>query len=307
MSFLTGVLVFGAAVFCFLVNLCYLAVEKDVRILRAYLVLKHSQEFSPPRIQDAIGTLGALLEVDARKGGRPILLEDDYALIRLQPELPEPARTQLAELLARKTGQSTGWKSVYFEGLPVARSPLYMPELELSLLYYAWVIEIATLIFLSQSLRRPHVQEYLHGLMCRPVWFLPVTTVVLAIPLWRWAAFAFSRPDAGLAALTAMVALGLSGVLFLGVRSRLTPQRMNDLGFYILISSLFVQLLTMMGDPDLVYPLFSSPEMQGVRYVTWFILLCLPLNVLEKWYRTPRGVKEAGAGHDIRLTGGSSG
>ena len=81
--------------------------------------------------------------------------------------------------------------------------------------------------------------------------------------------------------------LSLCGALvwFRTLRRELTPAKMNEMGFHLLISSLFVQLLTVMGDPDVVYGVFAAERMVGVRYATWFILLCVPGLLVEKLFR----------------------
>lgn len=300
LDFLVGMLVFGATVFALLLNLCYLAVERDVEILRAYLVITHAQDVQPEQIGQAIDVLSRNLRSDVRWGGRPVLCEDDYALIQLQPTLPEPHRKAAAELLARKTGEDSGWKGLFLRDLPLARSPLFMPDLELSLLYYTWVIEIAMLVFLSQSLRKSHVRRFLYDWFRRPGCFLPLVTLLVMVPLWRGVCLVHEREVGWAVGLVTLAgAVLLAALLFVPARARMTEETMNELGFYILISSLFVQLLAMMGDPDLVYPLFASPEIQAVRYVTWFILVCLPLSILEKWYRGRGGVRVVSEGEDL--------
>lgn len=286
MGFVIGVLVSGAVIFAVLFNLCYLAVEYDVRLQRAYLLLSHAEHLSPEKVSEALQTLDELLPEDVRHGGRPVLCEGDGELIALYPKLPEADRGLAAELLARKMGQDGDWETVYVEQLPTARSPFQMPFLELSMLYYGWIIEIATLIFLSQSLQKPHVQEALYRAILKPGYFLPLCTPLLFVPVWTWANLLYPR-SVGWWACAGIVMLSLCGALvwFRTLRRELTPAKMNEMGFHLLISSLFVQLLTVMGDPDVVYGVFAAERMVGVRYATWFILLCVPGLLVEKLFR----------------------
>lgn len=285
-EFVVAVLVFGAAIFSVLLNLCFLAVENDLALKRAYLILSHSEHMSPGEVYGAIEVLGEHLVEDVRQGGRPVLCEEDLALIELYPKLPQEQQAFLAELLARKTGVDSHWKELYFTQLPRSRSPFRMPFLELNLLYYGWMIEIATIIFLSQSLRKPHVQESLYHTIRKPQYFLPVVSLLLFVPAWHWATLLYPRQTGtGIFLLVSLACLLGAFVLFKVAQVRLTANKMNELGFHLLISSLFVQLLTVMGDPDVVYSVFTAPRMQSLRYVSWFIILCYPGLLFEKWYR----------------------
>ena len=291
-DFVVGVLTFGAATFAVLFNLVFLAVQNDVRLQRAYLVVGHPQQATPVQVEQALQTLGGLLREDARQGGRPILCEQDADLIALYPVVQGTTRATLEELMARKTGRTSGWHELYLEKLPTARSPFSMPFLELNLLYYGWVIEVGTIIFLSQSLRKPHVQVALHRATRNPAYFLPLVCLALFIPAWHAVTLVSPRGSSPhTAALVAIGSLMLAALCFQVARVQLTAAKMNELGFHLLISSLFVQLLTAMGDSDVVYTLFSAPYMQQVRYVTWFILLCYPCLLLERWYRGSRGLR----------------
>lgn len=292
-GFVMGVLVSGAMIFAVLFNLCYLAVEYDVRLQRAYLALAHAERLEPAQISQAIRTLDELLPEDVRGGGRPVLCESDIALIDLYPKLSGADRQLLGELLSRKTGSDSDWEMIYLEKLPTARSPFQMPFLELSMLYYGWVIEIATLIFLSQSLQKPHVQEFLYRAVLKPWYFLPLSTPLLFVPIWTWANLIYPRAVGWWAcAGLVLLSLAMAVLWYRTLRRRLTPAKMNEMGFHLLISSLFVQLLTVMGDPDVVYSVFAAERMTPVRYGTWFILLCIPGLLLEKLIKASREEKE---------------
>lgn len=292
-GFVMGVLVSGAMIFAILFNLCFLAVEYDVRLQRAYLWLSHAERLTPAQVTEAIRTLDELLPEDVRTGGRPVLCESDIALIDLYPKLQGPDQQLLGELLSRKTGRVQGWEMVYLEQLPTARSPFQMPFLELSMLYYGWVIEIATLIFLSQSLQKPHVQEALYRAALKPWYFLPLCTPLLFVPVWTWANLIFPRALGWWACTGLVVAsLGGAGIWFRTIRRELTPAKMNEMGFHLLISSLFIQLLTVMGDADVVYTVFAAERMRLVRFGTWFILLCIPGLLLEKMLKASRRAPE---------------
>jgi len=292
-EFVTGVLVFGACVFSVLVNLCYLAVGNDIALKRAYLVVSHTDRFSQKRVEEAVQTINDLLEEDARQGGRPILCEDDAALIALHAKLQGESQQLLGELLARKTGVDSDWEGVFLESLPSARSPFRMPFLELMLMYYGWVIELATIIFLSQSLRKPHVQAKLYETIRKPVVFFPVIAFMLYVPAWQWSSLVYPRASNSLvASLVLALCLVATWLLWRVALLTLNPQKMNELGFHFLISSLFVQLLTVMGDPDIVYVVFSAPRMHGLRYLTWFILLCYPGLLFDKWYNASRALRQ---------------
>ena len=290
MAFVVNVLVFGAAIFAVLFNLCYLAVQNDLRLQRAYLVIAHSKGRSAGEVESAIRALDQMLAEDARDGGRPILCEQDYDLIQLYPSLKGAPKEMLAELLARKTGRDSGWEELYIEHLPTSRSPFQMPFLELNLLYYGWLIEIATIIFLSQSLRKPHVQESLYRATMNPLYFLPVVTLLLFVPAWNWVSLLYPRnAGQGAAVLVAFCCLLGAWLGFKVARVQLSSAKMNEMGFHLLISSLFVQLLTVMGDLDVAYTVFSAQRMDTLRYVTWFIMLCYPGLLLQKWYQGTRG------------------
>lgn len=293
MEFVTSVLVFGACVFSVLVNLCFLAVANDLALKRAYLKISNPEAVSRSELEEALKTIDALLYEDTREGGRPVLCEDDLALIELQAKTEGSTKALIEELLARKTGVDKNWKDVYLEHLPASRSPFRMPFLELILLYYGWVIEIATIIFLSQSLRKPHVQDALYDAVRRPVYFLPTVCLMLYVPAWHWATLSYPK-SAGipLALAITLGCLSMAWLLLKVARVTLDPNRMNEFGFHLLISSLFVQLLTVMGDPDVVYVVFTAPDMRYLKYATWFIILCYPGLLLEKWYRATRKTEE---------------
>jgi hypothetical protein len=290
LEFVMGVLVFGAAIFSVLFNLIYLAVENDLKLKEAYLVLEHADRVAPNQIDQALRTLDNLLREDVRTSGRPVLCEEDEALIDLYPKLDGKQKELAAELLARKTGQESQWKEFFIRKLPTSRTPFRMPFLELNLMYYGWVIEIATIVFLSQSLRKPHVQTVLFRQVLKPYLFLPVTSLLLYVPAWHWATLVYPR-TAGWPA-SALAAVGcflLAALMYKVALVQLTESKMNELGFHLLISSIFVQLLTAMGDPDVVYQVFSAARMEPLRYASWFIILCYPGLLIEKWYK---GLKE---------------
>jgi hypothetical protein len=286
LEFVMGVLVFGAAIFSVLFNLIYLAVENDLQLKEAYLVIGHAEQFSSSEIGQALQTLDSLLQEDVTKDGRPVLCEEDEALIELYPKLEAPEKELAAKLLLRKTGQEAGWKDIFIRKLPTSRSPFRMPFLELNLMYYGWVIEIGTIVFLSQSLRKPHVQTELFRQVLKPYVFLPVTGLLLYVPAWHWATLVYPRtagwPASVLAGLGCFL---LAALMYKVALVQLTESKMNELGFHLLISSIFIQLLTAMGDPDVVYQVFSEARMEPLRYVSWFIILCYPGLLLEKWYR----------------------
>ena len=285
-EFVVGVLVFGAAIFSVLLNLCFLAVENDLALKRAYLIISNTEHMTAGEIHQAIEIIDQHLVEDVRQGGRPVLCEEDLDLIELYTKLPEEQQTILATLLARKTGVTSHWKQLYFTHLPSSRSPFRMPFLQLNLLYYGWMIEIATIIFLSQSLRKSHVQESLYHTIRKAKYFLPVVSLLLFVPAWHWATLLYPRTaGTGIFLLVGLACLLGAFVLFKVAQVRLSPNKMNELGFHLLISSLFVQLLTVMGDPDVVYGVFTAPRMQSLRYISWFIILCYPGLLFEKWYR----------------------
>ena len=290
MDFVVGVLVFGAVVFAVLFNLCFLAVQNDVAVKRAYLVVSHPELSTPAQLEQALTQLTELLLDDVRDGGRPVLCEEDEALFALAPHLKKSGQEQLKKLLELKTGKKEGWAKLYLEKLPSARSPFRMPFLELSLLYYSWVIEVATIIFLSQSLRKPHVQESIYEALIKRRYFLPFVSLLLVVPGWHLATLLYPRL-AGLKTgiFIVVLSLGLAAVMHKVVKIMMTPQKMNELGFHLLISSLFIQLLTVMGDPDVVYSVFGAYKMVPLRYLSWFIIACYPLMLAEKYYKFTRG------------------
>lgn len=290
-DFVIGMLVFGASVFSVLINLCFLAVENDLNLKRAYLVVAHADEMQATKVTWALEEIDRLLTEDARDGGRPILCEEDADLIALYDKLEGAQKAKLGELLARKTGTTNHWKELYLEALPSSRSPYRMPSLELSLMYYGWVIEVGTIIFLSQSLRKKHVQDYLYTTIRKPQVFLPTVTLLLFVPAWHWAILLYPRSSDFWIVLTAgTLCAAMAGLLYKVGKLIITPARMNEVGFHLLISSLFIQLLTAMGDPDVVYTVFSAPRMYPLRYLSWFIILCYPGLMLEKWYKATRSV-----------------
>ncbi|MCA9776827.1 MAG: hypothetical protein KC800_08930 [Candidatus Eremiobacteraeota bacterium] len=289
LEFVMGVLVFGAAIFSVLFNLIYLAVDNDLRLKEAYLVIAHHKQFTSEEVNAALHTLDDRLREDVREEGRPVLCDDDEALIELYETLEGEQKALAQELLARKTGLESGWDKFLIQKLPTSRAPYRMPFLELNLMYYGWIIEIATLIFLSQSLRKPHVQAVLFRQVLKPYIFLPLATLLLYIPAWHWATLVYPR-TAGWpgSIISGLGCLLLALLMFKVAKVQLTESKMNELGFHLLISSLFVQLLTAMGDPDVVYQVFSAPRMETLRYISWFIILCYPGLLLEKWYRGMR-------------------
>ena len=94
-DFVVGVLVFGAVVFAVLFNLCFLAVENDVAVKRAYLVVSHPELSTPAQLEEALTQLTELLLDDVRDGGRPVLCEEDEALFSLSPHLPPASAVPL--------------------------------------------------------------------------------------------------------------------------------------------------------------------------------------------------------------------
>lgn len=295
-EFVVGVLVFGASVFAFLMNLCFLAVGNDIELKKAYLVISQADSQSKQEVESAIAVIDKLLFEDVRTGGRPVLCEEDLELIELYPKLEGPSKQKLREVLARKTGLELGWKDCYLQNLPGARSPFRMPFLELSLMYYGWVIEIGTIIFLSQSLRKPHVQLSLYNTIRKPGYFIPGVTLLLFVPVWHWLTLLYAKEvGMGVAAVAALLCLVCAWLLFQVAKTTLTPNKMNEMGFHLLISSLFIQLLTVMGDPDVVYTVFSAPRMAPLRYLSWFIILCYPGLLMEKWLKARKEKAQSGS------------
>jgi len=289
LDFVVGMLVFGAFVFAVLFNLCVLAVANDILIKQAYLVLSHPESVTVGEMNTALETLDQLLLEDVRDGGRPVLCEEDEALLSLAPRLDERGRIRLTQLMERKTGEKEGWKALYLRELPSARSPFRMPFLELSLLYYSWIIEVATIIFLSQSLRKPHVQMALYRAVKLKRYFIPAVTALLVVPSWHFATLVAPRTAGAAVGLGILLACLVAAFLMhKSARLTLTPSKMNEVGFHLLISSLFIQLLTAMGDPDVVYTVFSAHKMRPLKYLSWFILICYPFMLLEKCYRLSR-------------------
>jgi hypothetical protein len=285
-GFVVGVLVSGAVIFSIFFNLCFLAVEYDLRLKRAYLVISNPQLAGPGALDQAILTLDQLLIEDVSPGGRPILCEEDLALLELYPTLKGESQRRLHDLLVRKTGVASDWPAFCLQHLPGARSPFQMPLLELSLLYYGWLIEIATIIFLSQSLRKPHVQQSLHRTVVNPRYFVPLTTLLLLVPAWNWASLVYPGDlPWGVIMLLAGASVLVAFLLHRALCPRLTPTKMNEMGFHLLIVSLFIQLLTVMGDPDVVYSVFSAQRMAPLRYLSWFILACYPVLLGQKWWQ----------------------
>ena len=110
------------------------------------------------------------------------------------------------------------------------------------------------------------------------------------VPGWHLATLLYPRL-AGLKTgiFIVVLSLGLAAVMHKVVKIMMTPQKMNELGFHLLISSLFIQLLTVMGDPDVVYSVFGAYKMVPLRYLSWFIIACYPLMLAEKYYKFTRG------------------
>lgn len=285
-DFVVGMLVFGAFVFAVLFNLCFLAVENDLIIKRAYLVLANPELVKRGDLDEAVENLNQLLLEDVRDGGRPVLCDEDEALLTVEKHLSPRGKEELKLLLERKVGKSENWKAIYLNKLPGARSPFRMPFLELSLLYYSWIIEVATIIFLSQSLRKAHVQMAMYNAVLKRKYFLPLVSSLLVVPGWHLATLLYPR-SAGflMGAGIFLLCVLLAYFMHKATRVTLTPGKLNEVGFHLLISSLFIQLLTAMGDPDVVYSVFSAHKMVPLRYLTWFIIVCYPLMLLEKVYR----------------------
>ena len=279
LDFLKDVVVFGAVIFCVLLQLIFTAVDRDLATRRAYEVISHGQ----------FHTSGEVLEA-VRELNDPRLFAEDAALFTLQgsPEV-EQARRQALE----RKGLTTE-KDLY-RRLPAEPTAWRVSQLALFLELYSWVVEITVLLALSQTLQRPHVRLFLYEKLRQARWFLPVTTLLLGGPLLRWASL-LSRPDQAAwpgQLMAGSLAILSALLLFWRLRSRLLPGQVTDLGIYILILSLFVKLAGILATPDTAYGFFASGPMQAVRPLSWFVLACGPLVLLEKWVRHARAAPEA--------------
>ena len=270
-EFLKDVVVFGAVIFCVLLQLLFTAVDHDLAKKRAYEVVSRADVYSAEEREQALRVLDD-----------PGLCPEDAVLFELQS--PEARR-----ILARKLGGQVTEKEL-LRRLPTAASPWRVNQLALFLHLYSWIVELTVLLALSQTLQRPQVRQWVFERLRQARWFLPVTATLLGGPLLRWADL-FRGPGQPAwpgQLLAAAVAVAAAVVLLWRVRSRLRPEQVTDLGVYILMMSLFVKLAAILASPDTVYGFFSTPQMSGVRLASWFILACGPLLLVEKWVRNAR-------------------
>ncbi len=273
----------GAVLFAYLLHLCFLAAERDLKLERAYTRLAHAQLYNLPELEIALGEVAETK--NTLHAGDAALLER----IRQGPLKVEALRLMRSKL---KTDliEPDQLERLYLEKLPAAESPLLLRRLERFLLLYAWVVELAVLACLSQTLRNRSVQCQLHELVLRPYTFVPAATGLLLILLERYLELLEYR---GLwtHALTVLIALGAAFVLYRRARLKLRPEQLPELGIYLLIASLFVQLVGILAGSDWALALFCQPHMHYVHWGCKLILLCFPLMLLEKAWESYRSTK----------------
>lgn len=296
LAFFKDSLVFGAVIFSYLLNLCFLAAAHDLRLEQAYQRLSHAQAFPPEMLARDLVTVRT-----ACPEGRRLLHPGDTALLDLARRAGPLQAPSLAALQLKLKGPGLTLlecERALAEGLPTAESPELLPRLQRFFLLYAWVVEILVLAALSQALRDPEVQRDLHTQMMRPGLFIPAVTVMLLAPLARYPELALAPGQDGpwAFALTGLVALLGGVVLHWRARSRLQPQQLPELGIYLLIVSLFVQLVAILAGAPWSLGLLNQPHMQLVRGLCHFILVCCPLMLLEKWWTSGRSQKPDACG-----------
>ena len=151
-----------------------------------------------------------------------------------------------------------------------------------------------SLVILSQTIRKRHVRAYVVQGLREARYFFPIAFVALLLPFWHAAALV---GDVNfdfwwlLAIVTGVTLLGTI-LLFFFARRVLQEDRLTELGLYVFISALFMQFIAIAGDPDEVYQVFSHPPVQYVRYASWFVLVAVPLIVLERTIKSRKGKTE---------------
>lgn len=280
MEFIKDLLIFGAFIFSVLFNMFYLAVERDYQLKDAYLVVQHWELVTQAEVLQALQVIKENIRVT---GERLLLCEEDFDLIKLERESSGQIQTAVRQVLRKKFSADKDWDKIFVKKLSRAGIPYYVPNIEKSILYYAWIIEILALIFLSQTIRKKHVRIYLFQCVRKFSYFIPVTFLLLLIPFLKVTLLSYPNIEYWIISLsTAAGTLLFTILLFILVRKSIREKHMTDLGLYILISSLFVQFLGITGDFDTVYATFGNSLVPYVRYATWFILLVIPIVILDK-------------------------
>lgn len=280
LAFFKDSVVVGAVLFAYLLNLCFLAAQRDLSLERAYTRLAHSELYHRPELETALERI--------RQTGTSLHPADVTLIEQVrQGPLKLECVTLLQTKLALQSQDSRVLEKALLERLPAAESPLALRRLERFLLLYAWVVELAVLACLSQTLRNRQVQCQLHALLLKPYTFIPVATLFLLILLERYLELIDYR---GLwtHALASLAALGCAYLLYRRSSLKLRPEQLPELGIYLLIASLFVQLAGILAGSDWALSLFCQPHMRYVHWGCRLIMLCFPLMVLEKaWEGQP--------------------
>jgi hypothetical protein len=291
-EFLKDLIVFAAAIFAFFFNLYYLAVEKDFALKEAYLTIQHRNVMSEAEVLKALTTISQ----ESVKGNlnRFTLCGDDFELILFEREAKGETLNKIRELLHNKLKVDSDWEKVFVRNLSRAGSPFYMPSLEQFILYYSWIIQILLLIFLSQTVQKPHVQASLFKCIRKAYWSVPILFVTLGGPFLKLIRLSYGRHYNGwfLLFVTSVMALGCSLLLFFLIRRTLSQKRMTDVGCYLLISSFFLSFLAILGGQEMVYTTFGTSYVIYLRYVSWFILICIPIIICERILRNKKKSKE---------------
>ncbi|WP_372364569.1 hypothetical protein [Candidatus Uabimicrobium sp. HlEnr_7] len=288
---LKTILIFGGVVFAFVINICYLAVERDFTIKSAYMTLEHSHLFTDAEKIEAIEILSENL-LTAKNRNQLVIHEKDLQLIKLYFKSKDVLQLKLKEFLALKFGNDSPqkWEKIFVTRFPRRGTIFYMHEIENFILFYSWFISLSSLVFLSQILNKSHVRESLAMSFKKKRYFLPITIIMVCPPILKflgvWLGREFS--ELSIQGLALIIAVIVAILLFTSIRKNFSGKHLYDMGICLLILSLLLQSLSIIIREDMVYHYFGNPRINYVLYFSWFLFIMLPIYICEKYFLKAR-------------------
>ncbi|BBM87450.1 hypothetical protein [Candidatus Uabimicrobium amorphum] len=291
---LKTILIFGGVVFAFVINICYLAIERDFAIKTAYMTLEHPHLFTQEEKLAAVSTLSENL-ITAKNRFQLVIHEKDLQLIQLYFNCEKQLQTKLKELLTLKLGDDSPekWEKIFVTKFPRRGNILYMHDIENFILFYSWFMSLSSLIFLSQILNKQHVREYLASCFKKKRYFFPITTILAYPPILKfmsvWLGREFSALSIQLSAL--VITIVVSTILFSLISKNFSGKNLYEAGICLLILSLLLQSLSIIIREDMVYHYFGKPSINYLLYFSWFLFMILPVYLCEQYFLNKKNAK----------------
>lgn len=291
---LKTILIFGGVVFAFVINICYLAVERDFAIKTAYMTLEHPHLFSGEEQLAAVNTLSQNL-ITAKNRLQLVIHEKDLLLIQLYFNCEKQLQSKLQELLSLKFGNDSPekWEKIFVTNFPRRGNILYMHNIENFILFYSWFMSLSSLIFLSQILNKQHVREYLATCFKKKRYFFPITMLIAYPPIVKftnvWLGREFSALSIQLAAFVVTIVIAI--FLFSLITKNFSGKNLYEVGICLLILSLLLQSLSIIIREDMVYHYFGKPSISYILYFSWFLFTILPIYLCEQYFLNKKNAK----------------